>query len=143
FSTHLTPTPSAAPHRRSQHCFHIDPYSSSLMGQSQQRSPLFPYTTLFRSGSTATRCAPPSFVRGRDSGLSRRSASKMCSDFSGSHFRVEPTPATRCPILPMGTVVNSDEEGEKFRIARPRSSSSSVPKPLSARTEPSTARVTS
>ncbi len=43
----------------------------------------------------------------------------------------------------MGTVVNSEEDGEKFRIARPRSSSSSVPKPSSARTEPSTARVTS
>ncbi len=36
-----------------------------------------------------------------------------------------------------------DDDGEKFRMARPRSSSSPVPNPSSARTEPSTARVTS
>ncbi len=67
----------------------------------------------------------------------------MCPAFSASHFSVDPTPFTAYPIFSMGTVVNSEEDGEKFRIARPRSSSSPVPKPSSARTEPSTARVTS
>lgn len=63
--------------------------------------------------------------------------------FASSHFSVEPIPFTGNAISAIGTVVNSDDDGEKFRIARPRSSSSSAPNPLSARTDPSTARVTS
>ena len=49
--------------------------------------------------------------------------------------------ARRSPVSPTGTEANSDDAGEKPRIARARSISSSVPKPWSARTEPSTARV--
>ena len=57
------------------------------------------------------------------------------SDFAGSHFTVEPMPLTGKLTCLIGTVVNSDDDGENPRIACPSSTIWSVPNPLSARTE--------
>lgn len=64
-------------------------------------------------------------------------------DFFASHLTVEPMPLTWYATSPIGTEVNSDEAAEKPRIAWPRSSICSVPKPLSARTDFSIVEATS
>lgn len=69
------------------------------------------------------------FVRCTASGLSSRSALNSFPDFAGSHFTVEPMPGTGKLTLPIGTVVNSDDDGENPRIACPSSTIWSVPNP--------------
>ncbi|GAQ59409.1 hypothetical protein a10_09312 [Streptomyces acidiscabies] len=103
----------------------------------------FSTCTWMREGDTSTTGTAAALGRAPASGLSSRRAWKTRAERTGSHFNVDPIPFTAYPISPMGTVMNSEDDGEKFRMARPRSISSSVPNPRSARTDPSTARVTS